>query len=525
MLSKPVPGFRNLLATSSVTGIRIIHVPRKKTSFAFLCFIFACALLLTCAVVGAGFALYYEFRKGEYVMHTIARAREDLAEFPERGSYAIPDLEDFSSSGMEAAVEEMQASAWPILAGKEQIQNHSNMQGEPRPVYIALKKGSFDLAAISKVAGDRYLEETSRGWVLKIPLIIGPDASLAIAKPRAVLKLAAERGAFIGNFGKMRILGTTMLGWRIERDEPAMFDSSEEFRPYIVSWNGSKTLIAGNKISHLGFDEAKSYGLSFSSGPQTAAPDKNQLPRTAAWIIGNTFNDLYYGFYSYEASDILVRDNKFINSVAYGLDPHDRSERLLIIGNEITGTRRRHGLFLSQEVKHSWIINNHIHKNAGSGMVFEDGSGHNVIARNLIEANNGDGIAFNESSSNKTIQNKIFGNGKNGISIRGSAGITLRGDSILGNGDFGIAAYRPDIRNPRGEKSSFDVADALIKSNRDGHFDIEGISLGYFTNLRLYDSAALFKRGFGPEESIAYGLMTSPQTLALEKADKKLFAW
>ena len=96
----------------------------------------------------------------------------------------------------------------------------------------------------------------------------------------------------------------------------------------VASWSGARMYIAGSVVSSLGYRKGKSYGLTYSTCEYCEA-DEPGLPRPTGALVGNTFRDMYYGFYSYEADDIAIVGNIYSNNAIYGIDPHDRSRRLI----------------------------------------------------------------------------------------------------------------------------------------------------------------------------------------------------
>ncbi|MFD2980383.1 NosD domain-containing protein, partial [Klebsiella pneumoniae] len=86
----------------------------------------------------------------------------------------------------------------------------------------------------------------------------------------------------------------------------------------------------------------------------------------------------------YETQDFVVKDSTYRDNIVYGIDPHDRSHRLIIAGNTVYGTKKKHGIIVSREVNDSWIINNKSFDNKLSGVVIDRNSVNNLIAYNEI---------------------------------------------------------------------------------------------------------------------------------------------
>jgi poly(beta-D-mannuronate) C5 epimerase len=170
-------------------------------------------------------------------------------------------------------------------------------------------------------------------------------------------------------------------------------------------------------------------------------------------IVDNEFRGLFYGFYSYEARDVAIVDNRYVDNIRYGIDPHDRSTRLVIARNTASGTRERHGIIGSREVSHSWIVDNEARDNAGSGIMLDRQCANNVIRGNQVYRN-GQGIAIYESPHNRLQDNLIAFNAKSGIRVRNSVDVAAIENRLLGNGDyaFELSARRLDDHEQRAKR-------------------------------------------------------------------------
>ena len=90
------------------------------------------------------------------------------------------------------------------------------------------------------------------------------------------------------------------------------------------------------------------------------------------------------------------------------IDPHDRSTRLTIAYNSAYGTRVKHGIIASRDVKSSIIVGNVSADNHGSGFMLDRSSDDNIVAYNLAFRNGGDGLTIYESSCNLVLRNSFL---------------------------------------------------------------------------------------------------------------------
>jgi poly(beta-D-mannuronate) C5 epimerase len=216
-------------------------------------------------------------------------------------------------------------------------------------------------------------------------------------------------------------------------------------------------------------------------------------PRPTGWVLNSDIEDLWYGFYSWEADDVVLRGNTFRNNVKYGIDPHDRSRGLIIADNEVFGTRRKHGIIISRDVDDSWIIGNRSHNNNLSGIVLDRQCSNNVLARNLTYRNGSDGIVISESPHNLLWSNLSVGNQHHGIRLRNSTGIRIQDSSAIANGLAGIFAVASDLsttgRNltldPYRQSLSMTVVGGQLSANGSGPINLEAPTRVEMQNLDL----------------------------------------
>jgi mannuronan 5-epimerase len=313
------------------------------------------------------------------------------------------------------------------------------------PRAIVIEGGVMTPAELAQAIGKEYFEQTAPGiYVLRLPILVGREASFHIDAQTKEFRLSQDRGAFLANDGRLFITGTRLLGWNERDNKPALFRSEKEFRPYLISWGGSKLYIADSYVAHLGYEASKAYGISISQySPHMDAMLKQ--PRPTGWILHSEFVDNWYAFYCYEADDVAVIGNTYRDNIVYGIDPHDRSRRLIIAGNLVTGTKKKHGIIVSREVDDSWIIGNRSNNNHLSGIVIDRNSKNNVVAYNEVMKNATDGITIYESSNNLLWGNRAVANGRHGFRMRNSVDIRLYDNVAVANTLAGIYGHIKDL--------------------------------------------------------------------------------
>lgn len=488
----------------------------------------AAGVLLVLVLAGAGL---WHYNTGYSVTETPAPEKMPAPFLPDISGYttdAVKALVPERAAG-EVELRRMETSTYfDYMALNSMIPDFAEWQDQDNPVSIEIKSGVYDMPAlVAALNNDGLIEKAEKGWLVKKPIIIHPGATLIVSGADNALRMSAQAATFLSNFGNLFIIDTTVTGWRENKNLPALYEDEKTFRPYIAVWSGSKTWMASSEFISLGYNAAKAYGVTFSTSAKMlrVAPD---TPRPTGWLVDSFFKDIYYGFYSYEADDVVIVRNKYEDNVIYGIDPHDDSRRLIIAENDSYGARKKHGIIISRHVNDSWIFNNHSHDNAGAGIMLERNCRNNVIANNISRNNGSDGLVFFESPDNVSWQNRLENNGKNGVRIRNSTNIILRGDSIANNGAYGVEAYAISLAHqktrdinidPYEERVGYDIVDAVLANNKSGHFQGMNIDLMRLSNIKMLKSYRYFRGDLEKYESALSAGATDKNKMIMIKAN------
>lgn len=368
----------------------------------------------------------------------------------------LPDLRPFTDAAVDAKVPRGAKGRAATRRMVEAQTLHEFIGGRGRlgewaarqrthPLAVFIEGGVMTPADLAKALPKEQFEETGKGvYIARLPIVVTQGATLHVDKSVHELRLSEERGAFLVNDGLMFITHTRVTGWRESANAPAAFKDANSFRPFIISWGGAQLYIARSTLTSLGYEASKSFGISISQySPNMDARLKRKRP--TGWIINSEFKDIYYGFYCYEADDIVVLNNTYRDSIVYGIDPHDRSERLIIAHNTVDGTKKKHGLIISRAVNNSWLLWNKLTRNTLSGLVIDRNSVRNVIAYNDMIDNGADGLTIYESSHNLLWNNRASSNKRHGIRMRNSVDIKLYGNIAVANQLSGVYGHIKDL--------------------------------------------------------------------------------
>lgn len=421
----------------------------------------------------------------------------------------LPDVTRYTLAALKAKAPEPVAGYLVVQNLEEgyrkmrsQLAFFGDKQDRLDPLSIVIANGVYTLDMIvEEVADPSLIEKNDQGeFVLYVPLALRAEASLIINKDETLL-MSINTGAFLATFGDVFILEAAVKGWNTEENSPASYAAPEEFRPYITAWCGANLHMAGSKLAHLGYQASKSYGVSYTSCTDTLyRDDYGHLPGGTGWIIGNYFDDIYFGFYSYEANDVVILGNLYENNIVYAIDPHDRSQNLIIAYNTTRGVKQKHGIIISREVAYSYIFKNLTEDNNGTGIMIDRSSHDNVIAYNIAQRNKQDGLTFYESANNLSYQNTLIYNGKSGMRIRNSWNIISQNDVINYNDKSGVqlysfyltpargATYRDLELDPYVQKAGASFIDTELIGNGNANFKLEDFNYINVFAPKLYQS-------------------------------------
>lgn len=417
----------------------------------------------------------------------------------------LPDLEPYTVRALEAKIDRstkgsvevnsiFSESAFKLLlstASKGFTEFGRRQNGSLRAIFVA--GGYITVPDMARVLPPDVFEQTSPGvYLAHLPIVIRHGATLHIGPEVKQLRLSQDRGAIIANEGKLFVTKSAIVGWNEAGKRPAWFEDKHQFRPFMVSWGGSQTYISESRIASLGYASTKAYGLSITQYG-SAMIERDVWPRPTGWLLNSEIEDLWYGFYSYEADDFVMRGNTLKNNIKYGFDPHDRSRRLIIAENEVFGTREKHGIIISREVKDSWVINNRSHDNTLTGIMLDRQCSNNVVANNVTFKNGADGIAISESSKNLVWNNLATGNQHHGVRVRNSTDVRIQDNFLIANGLTGVygnarslAELPRDLRiDPYTQTMSMVVVGGQMSGNGTGPIGLDDPTRAAFYNIDL----------------------------------------
>lgn len=298
---------------------------------------------------------------------------------------------------------------------------------------------SLTLPGLGKaLATPKALRETKPGeWLLAANLVIERHATLRIAAPEVQrLRLQSDDELFVSIKalgGDLTIEGVCVTSW--DPDAGAVDLNYDDGRSFILARNGARMTIRNAELSYLGYAADESYGLAY------------RLSGTTGEVSNSRLGYNYYGLYTYEVADLVIRNNEVHHSILYGIDPHTDSRNLLIEGNT-AHHNGKHGIILAERCTDSIIRGNRSYANALHGIVLYQQSNNNLVENNITYENGLEGININNSSNNTIRGNESYRNTKAGIGVgQKSSQMLITGNRLHGNQEDGIALYSKATNN------------------------------------------------------------------------------
>lgn len=382
------------------------------------------------------------------------------------------------------------------------------------PQIIYVQSGVVDLPTIYDQMMNEgqhdFIQKKGRTYLLRRPIVVGPEATFVVSGADVdELKMSEEAASYIVNAGNLYIVDTKVTSWSEKNNKPSwrVYDQKKIYRPYITSWSQSKTYMATTVFTALGYSNSKSYGISITSGPKEYVRYRyDRLARPEAVIVDNSFDNLLYGFYSYEADNVVLVGNEYINNTVYGIDPHDRSRWFTIAYNTAYTAEKKHGIIISREVNDSTILGNVSYDNHGSGIMVDRQSSGTLIYANTAFDNGQDGLTIFESSCKIIASNQFFENKRSGVKIRNSMDIGVYFNNIRENTSSAIHGYVADLRNdpahahrdfeldPYSDVTALSVVGNWIEKNGSGLYT-DGMSALFVRKNRFVDQSPKIFRG------------------------------
>ncbi|CAN0151476.1 unnamed protein product [Ascophyllum nodosum] len=309
------------------------------------------------------------------------------------------------------------------------------------------------------------------------------DELRILSDEKNIINLRAHGGSF-------SFLGTKVVSWN--EGSGTVDHNHEDGRSYIsavseVIYDPDQTCdgmaksemgearmdVIDSEIGYLGYHESESYGLVWKV--RGFCIDKSNLEvfdsvNVYGDIINSNIHNNYFGMYSYGQMGGNWSYNKMHNNVEYGFDPHDDSDYLTIMGNDVWGNGN-HGIIASKRCDHVTISDNHVCNGHKTGLFLHRSSDHTIVTRNHVHSNSNAGLAVLESFY-MNVHHNVFKDNLYGIRFSVGAGYNWIHDNIIGSSsNYNLYTYlgsdKPDVPDTTG----FPIGNVFWRNYLSGTFE------------------------------------------------------
>src|SRR3989344_1852568 len=339
-------------------------------------------------------------------------------------------------------------------------ENSNSLVGTGRGKRVTLKD-------IQNKGGKNYLEEIApKIWLAKASIFIYHGATLTLSSDEVDwLKLESNPKHFStlrSLSGDISIDGVKITSWDSQKND---YDTNiSDGRSFIMVKDNARMDIYNSELAYLCYPTSPELSVSPYGVSWKLSKQKLKSVLITGEVISSTFHHNYFGAYTYGATGMVWKGNKFYENTRYGLDPHDDSNGFLVEYNKSynNGTQ---GIIFSKRCMYNIIRNNEAYDNGSHGIMLHEQSNDNIVENNILR-NNVSGISLWRSSNNLVKNNRIINN-RHGIRVNMNANNnTLEKNTVANNSQYGFYLYDGADNNliQNNEVNSNKIA-LYIKSN------------------------------------------------------------
>ena len=301
---------------------------------------------------------------------------------------------------------------------------------------IVVAGGSHRLEAVAAALGrPDLLDCAAERCRLTAPLGVEEGATLII--DGLTVELEQATGSVIVAFGDLFVSSATIEGRNGEA--PALTDG-DSFRPFIITYDQSRTVIRDSRLAALGFDSFGTTGLSVMTLSREDPAGHPSLD-----LVGTLIEDVYEGVFVRDGARVAILRNTISGAGRHGIVLRDGTADALVAENVVTGSgamaENGNGIVVSRGAIGTVVANNRIEGSAASGILVERAAVDLAISGNQIEGSGRDGLIIYESGSIEVVGNGIVGSGRSGIRVRASDEVRITDNVLEGNARAGVDAH------------------------------------------------------------------------------------
>jgi poly(beta-D-mannuronate) C5 epimerase len=367
--------------------------------------------------------------------------------------------------------------------------------GHPRA--IVLQGGSINLRQLHRSLKDpKILRPHKDGYLLSFPLLIGTDAALLVEGE--TLYLSTQTGAALINRGVLQLKHAVVRGWQGEAADP-----DEPFRPFIIAWAGSTTLIEQSQLSRLGFNAHLARGLTLAR----AAVQRNAPP--ARLLLRDSLVDTLATGTELHDAEARIENTRFESLQQYGIDLRDSQASLL--GNHIDQVRNHSGIRLRGHSE-GVLRDNLILRTGKAGIEVLGQQGRLRVHDNRIAQAGSNGIRLTDIAAGASDTLLIAGNLIVNSAYSGVEAHNVGQLWLLNNRIQSAPEYAFSLRNPPASRSHIEMHGNQLATIGKAMIRIEGLD-----QLRL----AANQFHLSPRQSALAGELTPVQSTLMQAIDNR----
>jgi poly(beta-D-mannuronate) C5 epimerase len=330
--------------------------------------------------------------------------------------------------------------------------------------------------AVARAINDpEIVENLGNGeYLLNATLEIADDITFEMNSSNAddniqYIKIVGENGIVVN--GKILIDGIKITSWNISSNNVVSQDMNGSIRRGYIQFAASEgSQIINSEFGFLGDVEPGLRGFDLL-GDGDGEPSHDMV------IRGNKFHDMWMGFYSNGAYNIVIDGNEYYNNIKYTVDPHTVTHDMNITNNYIH--HNRIGIICSLDCYNILIEGNVVEHNKDYGIFFSRNV-HDSIARNNHVYNSSTGLMVSESPNNEIYNNTIEGGTSQGIYLFNPVlpddGVTqgnLVYNNTIINSENGVVATRSHD-NIVQNTTFYDIEESEYRLSGDSSIRIKG---------------------------------------------------
>ncbi len=332
------------------------------------------------------------------------------------------------------------------------------------PKAIVIRGGDITLKQLhEQIKNPLIFNKTENGYRVSYPLIVHKKARLFIT---GSLAMNASSGAAIINLGSLIIEEGTVEATNI---------TPNKYRPFLLSWNDSETLINNSSLKNLGYNAYLSKGITLVSSSKNGLAGRIEVNDSSLMNMEVALTLL--------GGSGLVTENNFENNNLYAIDA--RNSNISISNNVIVNTAEGAGIHL-QDNNLQRLVKNKVSGSGKSGIHLSGASQSSFIIGNQVYENGENGIFIDSLNPNHTGYIELTGNilANNNLSgFRSTSGVfsILTKNLFSGNKRYG-ASFDVDVKN----QVQLVIANNHFKVNGQAGLDITGVNETYLSDNLIY---------------------------------------